>query len=442
MNTIVYRCNQLSGDVFAPPSKNYTTRFILAAALAGGESKITRPAGNDDAIAMIRCCRQLGAEFQKDGEDLLISGVGGRLRPPAGPLDVGNGGAILRFLLGIAGLGGSARFETRYSESLGRRPHGDLLTALAYLGAEIRSDGGRLPIEISTAAVRGGDVSVSGAVSSQFTSALLFLAPLLSRGMRIRVLPPLRSPAGVMTTLDVLARMGIRVAASDDLLQFEIAGGQVYQAGQFEVPGDYPAAAALAAAAAMVPSNIRIFGLQPDCQAERNAFGLFDGMGLGISRGDGYIGIHGSGGHLKPVSCRGDEVVDAVLSLATAAAMAEGKSVFSDLHNLRLKESDRITDFRLQMRRLGVQIIENANSMTVLGPAPDITAPGGARASIEVSGRHDHRLVMALAARALSCAGPVRILGSDAVKKSYPAFFDDLAALGAAVSSEYGQKPT
>src|SRR5690606_25207654 len=192
-------------------------------------------------------------------------------------------GAVLRFLMAVcAATLDEVTFVTDYAESLGKRPQADLLDALAQLGAEVESRDGKLPITIRTGGsaagarrpggrLRGGTVRVSGAVSSQYTSALLFAAPLIGEDVTIEVTGDMKSRPPIRQTLQVLREAGIRVEASDDLRRLYIPGGQRYQPREYTVPGDYPGAAALMAAAAVVPSDVTIPRLFRDEQGERQA---------------------------------------------------------------------------------------------------------------------------------------------------------------------------
>ena len=125
----------LEGTLDPPSSKNYTTRYLLAAALADGESLVRRPARSDDADALVRCLRDLGAVISEEKENgsgdrcLRVKGFGRTPKSP-GTLNPGNAGAVSRFLMGTAALLPEVRFETDFSDSLGQRPHAELLDAL------------------------------------------------------------------------------------------------------------------------------------------------------------------------------------------------------------------------------------------------------------------------------------------------------------------------
>lgn len=429
MQITVHPAERLSGFIMAPGSKNYTSRFILAAALAEGTSTIVNPAPIDDAAAMIDCCRRLGASIIRRPDSLTITGTGGRPRP-ATELNVRNAGAVCRFLLATCALLPDITVVTPYPDSLGRRPHGDLLEALAQLGVQVESDGGRLPIRLRGGSVRGGRVSVSGARSSQFVSALLLLAPLLPETTEITVVDSLVSRAAVEQTLEVLAATGAQVDAAPDRRRFIVPGGQRYRAGRYVVPGDWPAASALLGAAAVVESGseVSVGGLYPDQQGERAAVDALMAMGAHITYDPDQAVVHVRGGApLRPVEFDGDRATDAVMALAAAATAAPGTSRFYNIENLRYKESDRISDYAAELGRLGVRVDETRSELIIHGSAE--RAAGGAA----VHAHHDHRLIMGATIVALRSRVAVTLCEAEHIAKSYPAFFADLARLGARI---------
>lgn len=427
MKIRIHPCRELRGRVEAPPSKNYTTRYLLAAALAEGESLVINPSRNDDSLVMQKCLRELGAEIEPRGRDLLIRGFGRKPRPRA-ELNVGNAGAVARFLMAVAALGEEISFATPYPDSLGRRPHGDLFAALRALGAEIESNDDRLPAVIRGRGLRGGEVGLSGKVSSQFLSALLFLAPLLPEGLAVRIVDELRSQPLIHTTLEVLAAAGIEAEADWDRLYFRVPGGQSYRPGQYIVNGDYPAAVAVLAAAAILPGEVEVAGLRPDSQGERLAVDALAAMGARIEREPDRIRLIG-GAPLRGIVFNGDRATDAVLSLATAAAFAAGETTIAGVGNLRYKESDRLGDFARVMRAAGLDVTPDGECLRLRG------RPEGVAGGVTVPAHNDHRLVMALTAVGLRSERGIVIDGAEHVSKSYPGFFADLARLGAVTTN-------
>src|SRR6478609_8043998 len=129
MDVIVKPVSELKGEFGALSSKNYTTRYLLVAALAEGTSTVYYPAHSEDSDAMRRCIVDLGAVLEEDDEKIVITGFGSHPKPVQ-ELNVGNAGAVLRFLMAIATLGDNIGFVNTYPDSLGKRPHDDLIEAL------------------------------------------------------------------------------------------------------------------------------------------------------------------------------------------------------------------------------------------------------------------------------------------------------------------------
>jgi 3-phosphoshikimate 1-carboxyvinyltransferase len=433
MKAKVHYSERLSGRLNPPSSKNYTTRYLLAAALAPGESVVHHPARSEDAEAMVRCLRQFGAAIEESrdgngGRHLRVRGFG---RAPASPgvVDPGNAGAVLRLLIGVGALLPRVSFATRHRDSLGRRPQGDLLAALAQLGVESESDGGRLPLVLRGGKLRGGKVEVSGATSSQYLSSLLFLAPLVGADVEIEVKDGLVSRPLVRTTLEVLRQAGIEVEAAEDLLHFTVAGGQEYQPREYTVNGDYPSAAAILAAAALTNSAIAVERLFEDSQGERAVVPLLRRMGVEVEYGGGEVRLGGHRG-LRGVEFDGDVATDMVLAMVGVASLAAGESRFYGIGNLRYKECDRIAAPVRELGRVGVDCEERRAEIVVRG------RPAGFEGGMEVDSHHDHRMAQMLAIVGLRCRRGLTVLDAENVAKSYPAFFEDLIGLGAHIELE------
>lgn len=431
----IHPSGPLGGYVIVPPSKNYTTRLVLTAALAEGRSVIHRPATNEDARALVRCCRAMGAKIAEEPEKLIVDGVAGRPVNP-GTLNPGNAGAVLRFLLGAACLiEGEVRFETDHADSLGRRPNRDLLAALEQLGAQCSAVGpeGLLPITIhgGQGRVRGGPVSVSGARSSQFLSSLLLLAPHLEGETEIEVTgadpsakPALVSAPLIDQTLDALGRFGAEITASEDRLRYRVQGGRALKGGEVAVPGDWPSGAALMSAVAVAGGMVSLSGLDDDAQGERRTRSALEAMGCRFTTGTpGQLFVH-SAATLAALDFDGDLATDAVLALEAAAVFAEGTSRFSNIANLRIKESNRIEEPLEELAKLGVEARCGEDWVEISG------RPDGYEGGVEVDCRGDHRIAQMLAIVGTRCARGLRLKGADCVAKSYPTFFEDLAAMG------------
>lgn len=426
MDVKVYPAKRLEGVIDPPGSKNYTTRYLLAAALAEGESVIQGPAMSEDSEALQRCLTDLGATLVHEANTVRVRGFGRRPRA-AGVLNPGNAGAVLRFLMAVAAVTlPETTFVTDFADSLGKRPQSDLLAALEQWGARCASREGRLPITIAGGNLSGGTVTVSGEISSQYTSALLFAAPLIGQDVTIAVTGELKSRPPIRQTLQVLREAGITVEAAPDLTRFFVPGGQSYQPRVYTVPGDYPGAAAIMGAAAVVPSDVTIMRLFEDEQGERAAVDVLAAMGADIVRESGSVRIRG-GRPLRGGRFDGDPFTDAVLALVAVSAIAIDQSIYYNIRNLRYKECDRISDYRQELLKLGAQVGEGPGEMIITG------RPAGLDGGAVVESHVDHRVIMGLTICALASKEPVLIRDAHHVAKSYPAFFDHLRSLGARI---------
>jgi 3-phosphoshikimate 1-carboxyvinyltransferase len=426
-------------EIRLPGSKYYTLRYLLAAFLGEGESLVRNPALSDDTAVLVRAMCALGGQvvWERDGADgwaARVTGCGGRLSTPSGGvIQAGNAGAALRFLLGIGALLPEVRFETDHPDSLGRRPNADLLTALASLGITTESQGsdGLLPITLRGGPPHGGAVSVSGARSSQYASALLYLAPLLPAGLEITITDDLRSAPLLRATLRALGEAGIGVNASDDVRRISITGGQTYRAREYQVPGDAPSAAALAAVALALDVTLTMRGLDLKAEDTLAVIAALEAFGapLTLDHARGALTVE-RGARLHSATLDGDAIIDSVPVLVALVCFAEGESRFERVATLRLKESDRIGDLCAALRRAGADVDPLPDTILVRG------RPSGIAGGATVASHDDHRLAQALAIVALRSTGGVIITRADTVAKSYPGFFADLARLGAQVTKE------
>jgi 3-phosphoshikimate 1-carboxyvinyltransferase len=426
MKAIVRPTASLQGTINALSSKNYTTRYMLVAALAEGTSTVLYPAHSEDSDAMRRCIRDLGAVLNEDDSKMTIQGFG-RNPHPAKELNVGNAGAVLRFLMSVAAFCPDLTFVNTYPDSLGKRPHDDLIVSLEQMGVEVKHNQGKLPITIKGGQPKGGKITVSGNVSSQFLSSLLFVTPLLDEDSEITVLHDLKSKVVVGQTLEVIEQAGIRIDASEDLMHYKIPGRQRYQAQEYIVQGDYPGSAAILAAAAVTNSDVKVLRLRENSrQGERAVVDVLRAMNVNLTHENDVVHVRG-GGSLKAGEFDGDHFTDGVLAMVAAAVFAEGTSRFYNVENLRYKECDRITDFVNELRRAGANVEERQSEIIVHGK------PEGVEGGVEINAHFDHRVIMALTVVGLRSKQGLTIRDAHHVAKSYPQYFEHLRSIGAQV---------
>ncbi|GHO45105.1 3-phosphoshikimate 1-carboxyvinyltransferase [Ktedonospora formicarum] len=297
---------------------------------------------------------------------------------------------------------------------------------------QAQGEDGCLPITLRGSGLHGGRVRISGARSSQYVSALLFLAPLLREGLEIEIIDGLKSQPFVRTTLEVLRDAGVRVQASEDLSQLSVPGGQGYQPRDYVLPGDYPSAAALISAcltASDPTSELVLQRLKQRDEVGDALLAAYQAMGADLQVDGEQVTVRG-GRRLRGARVDGDRIIDCVPVLVAAACFADGESVFYNVETLHYKESDRIDDLCAELKRAGCDVTPQRDAIIVRG------RPEGIEGGVEVNGHNDHRLLMALAIAGMRCRRGLVLTGAEHIAKSYPHFFSQLQELGVAVSRQ------
>lgn len=416
----------VGGTVLAPPSKSYTHRAIILGSLAQGETVIDNFLASDDTLHTINVCRALGVDIQSGNKKLRIIGTGGRFpsKPESQTVFVGNSGSTIRMSASLAALA-PARIVFDGEERLRQRPVGDLISALKSLGVQVSSlnKEGYPPIEVRGGRLLGGEVSVSGRESSQYISSLLMVAPYAESDVTIRVIDELHSKPYVDITIDIMRQFGVEVE-NHDYKEFVIKSGQRYKGRYYRVEGDYSSAAYFFAASAIGGCFIVVGNLEPNsAQGDRHFLDILSRMGCQVNYDGGQAKV-ARRGELTGITVDMGDYPDIVQPLAVVAAYAKGKTRITNIGHLRYKESDRINDTAVELRKTGIKVDVTEDTISITGGKP--------RGAI-IESHNDHRMAMSLAIAALFADGDTIINGAESVAKSYPGFFDDLAALGAKI---------
>jgi 3-phosphoshikimate 1-carboxyvinyltransferase len=419
----IRKADRLNGEVCAPPSKAYTQRMLIAAALAHGTSKISGPLISDDTAAALRAVKALGAKVKAVEDCWTVEGA----QPFKGakdPIDCGESGATLRFTMPVAALAPEPSVFV-LGKSLEQRPIAPLLQSLRQLGVEAyhqRLDG-KASIVVKGGGITGGKTSMRGDVSSQFISGLMFACPLARADTEITLTTPLESKGYVKMTQVVLAEHGIKIHISEDFDRLRIPSNQTYQPCSHRVPGDFSSAAFLLAAAAVTSSDVSVKNLCYEAvQGDKAVLDVLKRMGVDGKVCPDRVEVAGEGGLLRAVDVDARDIPDLVPVCAVLACYAKGTSKIHDAYRLRYKESDRLLSLYLELTKMGAQIAMAEGSLTVEGPC----ALHGA----VVDPHNDHRIAMACAVAALGASGETRVQNAECVRKSYPRFFSDLRVLG------------
>jgi len=413
---------KLSGIVDAPGSKSHTIRALAIATMASGASIIKAPLISSDTLSCLTAASALGA-WVKRGDDSIwkISGTGGNLLQPAKTLDMGNSGTGTRLFTALASL---ARHLISFDgdESLRSRPMSPLLDSLQQLGVSTAATVGKCPVAVQ-GPLQGGQALVDGK-SSQYLSALLLAAPLAPKDTLLLV-HDLNEVPYVDITLDWLKREDISIKHDDQYMRFEIKGGQHYKPFTAMIPGDFSTACFPLVAAAVTGGKIKIRNLDfNDPQGDKKIFDYMKKMGASIDIDENIVSVRG--GRLKAVELDLNATPDALPILAVAAAYAKGRSVFKNVAQARIKETDRIAVMAQELRKMNVMVEEFEDGLAVTG--------GNIKPCQELDSHQDHRIAMALAIAAMAMPGdsePCAIDGAECIGVTYPGFIQDFTELGA-----------
>ncbi|HEY3942241.1 MAG TPA: 3-phosphoshikimate 1-carboxyvinyltransferase [Acidimicrobiales bacterium] len=435
----------LRGTVRTPGDKSISHRALLLAALAPGTSELRGLSDGDDVRRTEVAVGALGARVDRpEGAAgvVVVEGGRSRLRPAPGPLDLGNSGTGMRLLAGVlAGL--PFRSELRGDASLSGRPMDRIAEPLSAMGATVVGRGPRHlpPLAVTGAALRGIDWTPA-VPSAQVKSAIL-LAGLDATGETVvREAVPTRAH-----TEELLAAAGARVAVeswgSGRLVRLRASELSPLT---LRVPGDPSQAAFWVVAGCVVPgSRIVVEGVYAG--AERVGYlGVLVRMGADVRWHPGGTGGLGAtdvvvrhGPPLAATTVDAAEIpsLDEIPALVVAAAVAQGTTVFRDVAELRVKESDRLHAAVALARAFGASARAEGDQLEVTG-----VGPGGRLHHGRFDSGGDHRMAMAAAVAGLAAgAGESELTGFGAVATSYPGFLGDLCALGGAARSSAPRVP-
>jgi 3-phosphoshikimate 1-carboxyvinyltransferase len=405
-------CQQVQATLTLPGSKSYTHRALMAAALASGESLLTNALAAEDTELTAAALRQLGAVIDWQGTTIRVTGRSGRWRPAPLPIYLGNSGTSMRFLTALASLG-EGEYLLTGTERLCQRPLGELLEALGQVGVRAVSQRGDgcPPVRV-TGGLTGGRAQLSGSISSQYLSALLFIGPLAPAGLKIDITGELVSRPYVDLTLEVLSDFGIS-SYREGYRYFELPGGQCYLPREYQIEADASSASYFWAAAALTGGRVTITNLSLESSQGDAAFpGVLKRMGCGIESTP--AGLTVQGGPLQGVEVNMAAMPDLVPTLAVLAAFAQGDTVITGVAHLRHKESDRLAAVVTELAKLGTEARETADGLVIRGGTPK---------GAVIHTYNDHRIAMSFAVAGLK-APEMRIADPGCVAKSFPDFWE------------------
>lgn len=390
------------GVVSAPPSKSMAHRMLICAALSEGKSKIDNIAFSQDILATLDCVKAMGAEVSIDGNVITMVGIGGKDTLPPTTYMCRESGSTLRFFMGIAMAVG---YDSTFcgSETLLGRPLSIYENICKEQGIEYSNEG---KIHIK-GQIKPGDYVLPGNVSSQFISGLLFALPMLDGDSQIIFSTNIESLSYIGLTLQALEMFGVKASWKDEKT-LSIPGNQKYLSHDTFVEGDYSNAAFLDVFNTM-NGEVDVTGLKEDSiQGDRVYKKHFEELAK---------------------SCATVDITDCPdlgPILFVVAALNHG-GIFTGTARLKIKESDRGTVMCQELAKFGVETVLEEDQIII--KKCEYHKPTEA-----IDGHNDHRIVMSFTTMLSKTGG--ELFGAEAVRKSYPDYFEVVRNLGIEVETD------
>lgn len=429
--------SQLKGIIQAPASKSSMQRACAAALLRNGETIIRNPGNSNDDQAAIGIIKALGAEVVNKEEELIVNSFG--VNPRTNEINCGESGLSIRMFTPIIALS-EKEITINGTGSLTSRPMDFFDEILPQLGVKIKSNNGKLPIIIQ-GPLQPKNIEIDGSLSSQFLTGLLMayaaspspsvdddLEDPISEDVSIKV-RNLKSKPYIDLTLDVMKRFGLRAPLHNNYEEFVFNRDSTFISlpgggGIYTVEGDWSGGAFLLVAGAIAgPITVRGLDLA-STQADKAIVDALMSANAGIA-------MDGKSIQLVPADMNAfdfdaTDCPDLFPPLVALASYCKGETHIKGVSRLTHKESNRSLTLQEEFGKMGVKIELADDVMIIYG--------GNGLKGASVHSRHDHRIAMACAVAALKAEGETEIEEAQAVKKSYPDFYNDLEKLGADVS--------
>jgi len=370
---------------------------------------------------MLAALGQLGISHTGNLSDGLVTVTGNSGRIVAGDhrLDVANSGTSMRFLSAVAALGQG----TIHLDGVARmreRPIQPLVNSLRQIGVDVDcSPSGCPPVVVRASGLPGGTTCVEGETSSQFLSALLLASPCAEKDVVANASENSVSLPYLEMTVEVMKSFGVEVSVNK-ATGYHVRAGQAYQGRSFNIEPDATAASYLWAIPAIMGGTVTVEGLtRGSIQGDVRFVDCLSEMGCRVEFHPDGITVEGPA--RKGIDVNMNGISDTVQTLAVVALFTEGETVIRNVGHIRHKETDRIGNLAVELRKLGAAVHENEDGLAI---TPGI--PCGA--VIDTYG--DHRMAMSLALAGLRIEG-VEIQDPDCTAKTYPGFFQDLVRITA-----------
>jgi 3-phosphoshikimate 1-carboxyvinyltransferase len=418
----------INATVHVPGSKSLTNRALLVASLAEGTTVLTNALFSDDSIYFAEALQKLGFEVRLDSlhNEMTVIGLGGLIPAKNAELYIGNAGTAARFLTAFLSLG-RGEFILDGDARMRERPIGDLVTALGQLGVRISNSQASTiesqvmcpPVTIQASGLAGGRAEIAGNISSQFLSGLLMVAPYARDLVELIVTTELNSKPYVDLTLKVMSDFGIDVP-HQGYRRFLLRPARYLPRVTYPIESDASAASYFFAAPAVLGGRLRVENITRNIKQGDIAFlTILEQMGCRVIEGKDYVDVIGPPS-LQGVDVDMRDISDTAQTLAAIAPFAVSPTRIRGIGFIREKETNRIADTCTELTRLGVEVQEHLDGMTI---QPCVAIRPGS-----VQTYNDHRMAMAFALVGLRSPG-ICIENPDCVSKTFPDYFKVLEAL-------------
>lgn len=409
--------------VEVPGSKSITNRALLMAALSDGECRLDGVLFSDDSRHFLDCLKSLGYRVTINESDkyVMIDGTAGVIPAKTGTINVGSAGTAARFLTAMLGLS-DGKYIIDASEQMKKRPMKPLFEALESMGAQFKylENVGFLPVEVTGASYGGNvpahDVDIDISRSTQFLSALMMVAPVISGGLDIHITSEKTDGSYIRITAKMMEQFGCHVLHDGAL--YTIGADEKYSSRTYRIEPDVSAACYFYAAAAItggtaVVKNVHLDSMQGDIKFIK----LLEDMGCTVD--DTQAGIKVTGckdGVYDGIELDMNDFSDQSMTLAVVSAFAQTPTYIKNIGHIRLQESDRLHGIATELAKLGGDVVEEESAIRI----NPVTLHGGVVRTYD-----DHRMAMAFALIGLKVPGII-IDDYECCRKTFENYFQVL----------------
>ena len=420
----------LNGTIEIPPSKSYSHRAVIAAALAEGgkKSTIDNLKFSVDITTTTDIMENWGAKIKRFESALEIIGNDGKVVPKDKYVQCNESGSTIRFLIPI-GITDENELIFDGKGKLVDRPLDSYYRIFDKQGIFYKNENGKLPLTVN-GKLKAGNYEIDGNISSQFITGLLYALPLLDGDSKLTINKNLESKGYIDLTLEILKLAGIEIV-NNNYKSFDIKGNQIYNPFDYTVEGDYSQVAFWIVAgiiSANLDNEVKCLHVNKNSlQGDREIIEIVERMGASFEIFDDYVIV-------KPSKTKGtvidiSQCPDIGPILTVLGALSEGETRIINGERLRIKESDRITSIKTELNKLGANVAEEGDSLIIQGVE-------GFKGGVTVNSWNDHRIAMSLAIASTRCEKEIILEEAESVRKSYPHFWDDFVKMGGKIEKD------